>query len=195
MIPRHFQITLALLLLAILLSGVYLVRLKRREEALNTAASPARVMAPAAGKQEHIRVLLAYDDDLALRWRDAEVILPNERTARAKEVLRAVLAQYLQSPSPHPVGKGADIKEVYLLDNKTLVVDTNAQFADGHPSGIVLEQLTVTSLIETLAANLPDIARVKFLVDGQERETLAGHVDLISFYETAAVHEMAKEFE
>lgn len=195
MIPRHFQITLAVLLLAVLISGVYLVRLKRREEALNSAAAPARVMAPAAGKQEHIRVLLAYDDDLALRWRDAQVILPNERTARAKEVLRAVLAQYLQSPSPHPLGKGADIKEVYLLDNKTLVVDTNAQFADRHPSGIVLEQLTLTSLIETLAANLPDIGKVKFLVDGQERETLAGHVDLMSFYDTAMVHEMAREFE
>jgi len=195
-IPRHFQITLALLLLAILISGTYLVRLKRREEAFNRQSIPTRPVAPGEmGKQEHIRVLVAYDDDLALRWREAQVFLPSERTARAKQVLRAVLAQYLQSPSPHTVGKGADIKEVYLLSNDTLVVDTTAQFAAGQPSGILLEELTLTSLIETLTANVPGIARVKFLVDGQERETLAGHVDLMPFYETSAVHELVKEFE
>jgi len=55
--------------------------------------------------------------------------------------------------------------------------------------------MTVTSLIETLSANLPGIARVKFIVDGKERETLAGHADLMSFYEVSAVHELAKEFQ
>jgi hypothetical protein len=84
---------------------------------------------------------------------------------------------------------------VYLIDNDTMVVDTNREFADGHPSGILLEQLTMTSLIETLTANVPGVARVKFLVEGEERETLAGHADLMSFYRTAATHELAREFE
>jgi hypothetical protein len=93
------------------------------------------------------------------------------------------------------LAKGADIKDVYFISDDTMIVDTTAQFADGHPSGILLEELTLTSLIETLTANVPGIARIKFLVDGKERETLAGHADLMSFYQTAAVHELAKEFE
>jgi hypothetical protein len=36
---------------------------------------------------------------------------------------------------------------------------------------------------------------VKFLVEGKERETLAGHADLMSFYQVSAVHELAKELE
>jgi hypothetical protein len=76
-----------------------------------------------------------------------------------------------------------------------MIVDTTAQFADGHPSSILLEEMTLASLMETLTANVPGITRVKFLVEGKERETLAGHADLMSFYRTAAVHEMAKEFE
>jgi hypothetical protein len=76
-----------------------------------------------------------------------------------------------------------------------MIIDTTAPFADGHPSGILLEEMTLTSLIETLNANVPGVAKVKFLVDGKERETLAGHADLMSFYQTAAVHELAKEFE
>jgi Sporulation and spore germination len=196
LIPRHFQITIALLLLAILTLGIYMIRLRHVEQAAGMQGMPATPPAPpVAGKQERIRVLVAYDDDQALRWRYASAFMPANRGLRAREALRTVLSQYLQTPSPHPLGKGADIKDVYLIGDDTMVVDTTLQFADGHPSGILLEELTLTSLIETLAANVPGIAKIKFLVDGQERETLAGHADLMSFYRTAAVHELAKEFE
>jgi hypothetical protein len=196
MIPRHFQITVALVLLAILVSGVVIIRITHKEEALTQQGADAAPVAPiVGGKQEHIQVLVAYDDDQALRWREADVFLPADRGLRARETLRSVLAQYLQMPSPHPLAKGAEIKDVYFINQDTIIVDTNSQFADGHPSGILLEEMTLTSLIETLNANVPGINKVKFLVDGKERETLAGHADLMSFYQTAAVHEMAKEFE
>lgn len=196
MIPRHFQITIALVLLAILVSGIVIIRMTHKEEALTLQSAEVAPAAPmVGGKQEHIQLLLAYDEDQALRWRPADVFLPADRNLRARETLRSVLAQYLQTPSPHPLGKGSDIKDVYFISDDTMVVDTTAQFADGHPSGILLEELTLASLIETLAANVPGVAKVKFLVDGKERETLAGHADLMSFYQTAAVHEMAKEFE
>lgn len=195
MIPRHFQITVGLVLLAILVSGVVIIRITHKEEAMTLQDAEAAPVAPVSGKQEQIQVLVAYDDDQALRWRTADVFLPADRGLRARETLRSVLAQYLQTPSPHPLAKGADIKDVYFINNDTMIVDTTAQFADGHPSGILLEEMTLTSLIETLTANVPGITKVKFLVDGKERETLAGHADLMSFYQTAAVHEMAKEFE
>jgi hypothetical protein len=195
-IPRHFQITVGLVLLAILISGVVIIRITHKEEALTQlGAEPAPVAPVVGGKQEHIQVLVAYDEDQALRWRPADVFLPADRGLRARETLRCVLAQYQQTPSPHPLAKGADIKDVYFINNDTMIVDTTAPFADGHPSGILLEEMTLTSLIETLTANVPGITKVKFLVDGKERETLAGHADLMSFYQTAAVHELAKEFE
>lgn len=196
MIPRHFQIAIAVLLLAILVSGVMVIRLRHgAQEASLREAPSAPAAPPVAGRQERIRMLVAYDDDQALRWREATVFMPADRGLRARAALRAVLGQYSQTPSPHPLGKGADIRDVYLIGDDTAVVDTTSQFADAHPSGILLEQLTITSLIETLAANVPGITRVKFLVEGQERETLAGHADLKSFYETAATHSLAREFE
>jgi Sporulation and spore germination len=195
MIPRHFQITVALVLLAILISGVVMIRITHKEEAMTLQAAEAAPVAPVAGKQEQIQVLVAYDDDQALRWRTADVFLPADRSLRARETLRSVLAQYLQTPSPHPLAKGADIKDVYFIGTDTMIVDTTAEFADGHPSGIMLEEMTLASLIETLNANVSGISKIKFLVDGKERETLAGHADLMSFYQTTAVHEMAKEFE
>lgn len=195
MIPRHFQIMISLLLVAILMVGIYIIQLRRGEQQISLQNAVARTDPQAGGVFESIHILVAYDDDQALRWRDAQTYMPEDRSQRAKAVLRAVLEQYLQKPSPHPVGKDAAIKDVYLIGNDTLLVDTSAAFADQHPSGILLEEMTLASLIETLSANVPGITRVKFLVEGKERETLAGHADLMSFYQVSAIHELAKELE
>lgn len=62
------------------------------------------------------------------------------------------------------------------------VVDLRSTFADQHPSGVEVESLTLLSIVRTLHANLPRIEQVRFLVDGQPRETLAGHADLLRTY-------------
>jgi hypothetical protein len=40
------------------------------------------------------------------------------------------------------------------------------------------ERLTVHTIVEALAGNLTAIRAVQILVDGQEVDTLAGHLDL-----------------
>lgn len=195
MIPRHFQIGISFLLAAILIAGIYIIELRQREEAKTQQGLAGPEAPEARGKEENVRILVAYDDDIALRWRNTRVFMPAERDLRAKAALRAVLSQYLQNPSPHPLARGADVKEVYFVNGDTALIDTTAQFADGHPSGILLEEMTLASLIETLSANVPGISRVKFLVDGKERHTLAGHADLESFYQVSAVDQLARGFE
>jgi hypothetical protein len=66
---------------------------------------------------------------------------------------------------------------------KLAVVNLHGSFADHHPSGIEPEMLTIDSILGTLYANFPQIERVRFLVDGQPRETLNGHADLLRTYE------------
>lgn len=62
------------------------------------------------------------------------------------------------------------------------VVDLSGSFVEAHPSGIEPETLTLLSIIETLHENFPQITQVRFLVDGQQKETLAGHADLTRAY-------------
>jgi len=62
------------------------------------------------------------------------------------------------------------------------VIDLRGAFVGQHPSGVEVENLTLLSMIGTLHANLPQIEQVRFLVDGQTRETLAGHADLLRTY-------------
>jgi hypothetical protein len=62
------------------------------------------------------------------------------------------------------------------------VVNLTANFVANHPSGIETELLTVQSICGTLHANLPRVTQVRFLVNGQQRATLAGHADLTRTY-------------
>jgi hypothetical protein len=62
------------------------------------------------------------------------------------------------------------------------VINLHSSFVNAHPSGVEVESLTLLSMIGTLHANLPQIEQVRFLVDGQPRETLAGHADLLRTY-------------
>lgn len=62
------------------------------------------------------------------------------------------------------------------------VIDLRGTFANSHPSGVEVESLTLASVLGTLHTNLPQIEQVRFLVDGQPRETLAGHADLLRTY-------------
>ena len=192
MIPRHVQITALVLIAAMFGAGFYILRLKARAERTASAADTRAIAPPIQGPKEKLELYIAYDDDGLIKPREAMAALPREASPRAREVLRTLVGEYLNKPSPHPLATGADIKDVFLLNGGLAVVDLNGAFADGHRSGVFVEELTVASLVQTLAANVPGITQVKFLVDGKERDTLAGHADLMSFYDVNAVQDLVK---
>ena len=192
MIPRHLVIGIAAMLMVVLIAGVYAWRMRGRVEEVESGATYAHPVAPPVqGPTEQVTLYVAYDDPGVLRAQAAKIPLPEGRQQRAQELLRALLNLYLEKSSSHPLPPGAEIRDVYLVDPGLAVIDTNAAFADGHRSGVLIEELTVASMIETLAANNPGIMRVKILVDGKQRETLAGHADLSNFYDVSAVNQLA----
>jgi Sporulation and spore germination len=130
-----------------------------------------------------------------LRARTARIPLPAGRQQRAEELLRALVDIYLDKSTPHRLPPGAEVRNVYLVNPGLAVIDVNAAFADGHRSGILVEELTLTSLLQSLTENIPGISRVKILVDGRSRDTLAGHVDLADIYDVGSVTKMAAQMQ
>jgi len=168
--------------------GFYVGYMRRRAGEIQPAAVDERPIAPpAAGPTETVTLYVADDSAGALRAQAAKIPLPAGRQQRAEELLRALLRVYQQPDSPHPLPAAADVRSIYLIPSGAAVIDLNAPFADQHRSGVLDEQLTVNSLVETLAKNIPEIYRVRILVEGKTRETLAGHVDLTDFFDVSAV--------
>ena len=81
---------------------------------------------------------------------------------------------------------------MFLVDPGLVVIDVNSAFVEGQISGVLPEELTIASLVQTLATNMPGLTRVKILVDGKEQETLAGHADLTGFYDVQQIAELVK---
>lgn len=196
MIPRQFVIAVIALAALVIAMSVYVWRLREhqvREEQPTVQNTPsARVVPPAAGPAEQVTVYVAYDDSGELRTQSVSIPLSSDRQQHAAQLLRALLDLYMAKGSPHPLGPGSDIRDVFLVDPGIAVIDLNSAFADSQVSGVLTEELTVCSLVQTLATNLPGLVRVKFLVDGKERDTLAGHVDLSHFFDVSQIAEMAK---
>jgi hypothetical protein len=187
-------IGVALMLAVVFGMGLYVWRMRGRVEQVEAPAVDSRPVAPpVSGPTEQVTLYVAYDEPGVLRAEAARIPLPTGRQERAQELLRALLGMYLNKSSSHTLGPGAEIRDVYLVDPGLAVIDVNAAFANGHRSGVLVEEFTVVSLVETLSANIPGITRVKILVDGKQRETLAGHADLTGFYDVSAVNELAAQ--
>ncbi|HXO32280.1 MAG TPA: GerMN domain-containing protein [Candidatus Acidoferrales bacterium] len=196
MIPRHFFIALSILLAAVLGMSLYAWHMRGRAAATPVPSlDSGPVVAPVAGNTERVTLFVAYDDIEVLRSQSAQIPMPSVRQQRAEEVLRTLIALYLDKSSPHPLPPGSDIRSVYLVDPGLAVIDVNAAFADGHRSGVLAEELTVTSLIQTLSENIPGILKVKILVEGKQRDTLAGHADLSNFFDVSAINQLASELQ
>ena len=194
---RRLLVRLALLVAVAVALGLYALHLKHKVARDEQAAAEQQVTVapPGNGPPEPVTLYIANDGDGTLRKSLVNVALPGERSERDRAVLRTLFAQYLRPASPHAIGAKGDIRTVYLMGDDTAIVDTNTDFADGHPSGVLAEELTVASLVVTLNANDSKIARVKILVNGQERDTLAGHADLRRFYEAGIIGQVVKDMQ
>jgi hypothetical protein len=196
MIPRHFVIAMAVLLVAVLALSGYAWHMRKTAAATPVVSTDTRPLAPpVAGPTERVILFVAHDEDGSLRAESAQIPLPSGRQQRAEELLRALVSLYLDKSSPHVLGSGAEVRSVFLVDPGVAVIDLNSAFADTHRSGVLVEELTVASLIHTISSNTPGILKVKILVDGKERETLAGHADLSAFYDVTAVNQLTTQLQ
>jgi hypothetical protein len=190
MIPRHLLIGVTALLIIVISMGTYLRHMRRRAGEVGPWASASLPVAPpATGPTETVTLYVANDAAGVLIARSAQIPLPGGRQQRAEELLRALLRIYQQPGAAHPMAPAADIRSIYLVDPGAAVIDLNGAFADQHRSGVLPEQLTVNSLVETLAINVPGIQRVNILVEGKSRDTLAGHADLSQTFDVATLEQ------
>lgn len=216
MIPRHQTVLFFLLLAASIVMGSVLWQLRNREHQHvleGRESTPTR--APQVAPAEQAILVVANDSDDSLSTRALSLPLPPSPGARARAILGKLLDLYSAPEAAHPVqGGAASIEQVFLLPvakaeaasapvrpaaaaaiagngpqsgPEIAVVNLAGVFVNSHPSGIETESLTVLSICATLHANFPRVTEVRFLVDGQQHETLAGHADLTRTYLTTQV--------
>lgn len=124
--------------------------------------------------------------DAQLWFPDAEGNLAVESRLMTREPAPALQARALvQALVSGPTGEltaalpsGAAVRALHLGSDGTAWLDMNQAFEDGLSAGSEDALLAVRSIVKTLTANVPEVHRVKFLVEGEESSSLGGHLDL-----------------
>ena len=193
MISRPQRILFWTLLFSSVLMSVVLLRM--RERALDRLLASGETMPlnpPTGTPVQNVTMMMANDMDGSLQPGYQNLALPVDPNARAHVILQHLILNYARPNSKHPIAANKGVNEIFFINlpleaNQVLpgtmaVVDLSGSFVDAHPSGIEPETLTLLSIIATLHANFPQISQVRFLVDGLQRDTLAGHADLTRVY-------------
>lgn len=70
------------------------------------------------------------------------------------------------------------LRQVFVTSDGTAYVDLSRQILEASYYGSSGEMAAVYSIVNSLTYNFKNIKRVSLLVEGNERETLGGHIDL-----------------
>ncbi|MBR4151363.1 MAG: GerMN domain-containing protein [Selenomonadaceae bacterium] len=127
--------------------------------------------------KESINIKVYYPDDSGMKLVEVEreIFIDDSKdkyTAAVETLLEEPPEENLTKIFP----KNAAIKSV-KVEKDLAIVDFDGAFLKTFVGGSTGEEFLVGSVVDTLT-NFPEVKRVKFLVDGQEIETLSGHMDL-----------------
>lgn len=150
----------------------------------DSASEPARVTEPvdplpSGAPTPQITATLFYgtEDGQHLLGVRREVPLGTDVVLQGREILAAQL-----EPAPEPyisvIPEGTTLRAFYVTPRGDAFVDLSPEVSATHPGGSLTELLTVYAIVNAVTANLPTVQRVQLLVDGQEVDTIAGHVDV-----------------
>ena len=188
--PRNLTIVLAILGVAVLIGLISLHGLNQRVEQL-AKTKPSDEQA----RRDLLTPPISTPSDVKLKTRifwaagadktapvEVELELSPNPAQRAKQVLHSLIAD---PPTPDQRTLPADLTLLgfYVLPDGTAIADFSQALASETPSGILSEEIAVNSIVQTLENNVSTLRRLKILIHGQEVDTLAGHVDLTSFFD------------
>lgn len=142
---------------------------------LPTAANPSDTPPP----PQEINLFLLDATSLTL------VPVKTERRLHTTELtkrLSQVVTALLQETPPNfrnTIPRGTLLNEAYIDTQQTAYLDFSSHLSEGHIGGTTAELLTITAILKTVFDAFPDdIKQVQILIDGEEVNTLAGHLNL-----------------
>jgi germination protein M len=125
--------------------------------------------------EEMVEVNLYFSDSQAM------YLVPEKRKiSQIPSLARQAVIELIKGPESsdfyRTIPEGTQVNEVYIADD-IAYIDLSEEIFKNHPGGSSGELMTVYSIVNTLT-EIPPIKGVQLLVEGNEMESLVGHVDI-----------------
>ena len=130
---------------------------------------------------EPLTITLYYPENGALSAGTAAVKRQPDPQAQARETLAAVFTDPRATRSS--IFKDLKPRAFFLDASGTAYVDLSFLQQSGAKASAGEELLAVYTMVNTLTQNFEEIKQVRFLLEGKEAQTLAGHIDLSRKFE------------
>lgn len=177
---------LLIVIVAVLAGAIFYLRVLARRIFLDDAqksdqTARARLSAVAleseSGGKQSVTLYFPSPDQGKLVTESRSLTLAASDNDRIRQILLAIIEGPTQVAG-RALPPSTEVRAVFLTPEGTVYLDlSSAALADLLP-GIESETLAVYSIVNSLAANVPPVKKVKILIQGQEVETLDGHADL-----------------
>ena len=118
-------------------------------------------------------------ENTVLSSEDQTIFRSPELANRARQIIQKLLDGPKNLTLFPSIPKDTKLQEVFIDETGTAFVDFSNPISANHPGGVLNEQATVYSIVNSLTYNLKEIRQVQILVGGAEKETLAGHCLLL----------------
>lgn len=129
---------------------------------------------------EDIRTITLFflsDADDFLHPEEREVVVGLSPSEEAERVL-VELVKGSEKDLLSPLPQETEIRQIFITKEGVAYVDFSRDVMERYSYGSSSELAAVFSVVNTLAYNYSSIKKVAILVEGVEKETLGGHVDL-----------------
>jgi len=121
--------------------------------------------------------LVAQSGQAVIGDRDKMLSEPANPVIFAKNIIQALISGP-RNRLMRTLPQDTKLRALYVTDDGTAYTDFSVAIKDNHPGGVIAELITIYSIVNSLVLNITGIDRVKFLIEGRESSTLAGHIDL-----------------
>ncbi len=127
-----------------------------------------------------------FRDSSGMSLRAVSKLFP--RSLDAHELGMAVLEAVMAGPPAKDLAPvfspGANVTALFITPGNDAYVDVALEGGRMTDADTLTELLGIYSLVNSLTVTVPEIRRVKFLVNGVENESFGGHVSLFPFFKT-----------
>lgn len=178
---RYFIISVAGFLFLILVSILLIFLFRKKEKNPETI-----VISPKASFQHEIlkteetmKVLIFFpsSEDEFLHPEERKILKTYSLSNQVKQVILEIL-KGSEREHINPIPSQTKIREVYIGKDGTAYLDLSSDFVSGNSGGSSSEIEAIYTIVNSITFNFPNIKRVRFLIDGMEKETLKGHLRL-----------------
>lgn len=125
--------------------------------------------------EELVEVNLYFSDSQAMY-----LVAEKRKISQTPSLARQAVIELIKGPENselYPtIPGGTQVNEVYIVDD-IVYIDLSEEILKNHPGGSSGELMTVYSIVNTLT-EIPPIKGVQILVEGNEAESLVGHIDI-----------------